>query len=225
MGIFSRFADIINSNLNALLDKAEDPEKMIKLIIQEMEDTLVEVRTNSARTIADKKELERKLDSMKREMYDWEQKAELALAKERDDLAKAALVEKSKINIQVEDLQNHLNAVSQSLDVLATEIEQLEDKLSDARGRQQALILKAKTSQSRLRVKEKLYDSRGADAMSKFEQYHQMLDRVEAKTEAIDLGRKKSLSEEIDELANQEKIDEELQALKARVGKQNKPSE
>ena len=219
MGIFSRFADIVNSNINALLDKAEDPEKMIRLIIQEMEDTLVEVRTNSAKTIADKKELERKITWLEKNIADWESKAELALSKGRDDLAKAALLEKKRVREQALELSEQLVSINHVLEKLSVEIGQLEEKLADARSRQKTLVMRAKTNQSRLKIREKLYDGRGEDAITRFERFERQIEKVEAKTEALDLGRKQSLSDQIDSLADNEEIDAELAELKSKMNK------
>ncbi|MEM9102239.1 MAG: phage shock protein PspA [Pseudomonadota bacterium] len=220
MGIFSRFADIINANLNALLDKAEDPQKMIRLIIQEMEDTLVEVRTNSARTIADKKELERKIIWHEKETQEWQNKAELALSKDREDLAKAALLEKKRIGEVVTALQREKESIDEVLLKLSEEIEQLETKLKDAKSRQQSFILRAKTADSRLKLKEQLHNQSAEGAFQRFDQFERKLDDMEAKVESYDLGRKKTLSEEIAELEVQDQIDQELAALKAKVAPQ-----
>ena len=133
MGIFSRLSDIINSNINSLLDKAEDPEKMIRMVIQEMEETLVEVRSTSARIIADKKELVRRNSKLEKQVEDWQQKAELALSKSRDDLAKAALLEKSAVSDVINLVQEDMKKLDDSLNKLSNEIEQLQNKLNDAR--------------------------------------------------------------------------------------------
>jgi phage shock protein A len=136
MGIFTRFSDIVNSNINAILDKAEDPEKIVRLMIQEMEDTLVEVRSAAARSIADKKDLNRKLESLESELQDWEEKAELALRKGREDLAKAALVEKSRVQSAADAVKADYAAVDEGLAKLNEDIARLEAKLQDAKTRQ-----------------------------------------------------------------------------------------
>ena len=150
MGIFTRFSDIVNSNINAILDKAEDPEKIVRLMIQEMEDTLVEVRSAAARSIADKKDLNRKIETFDRDLQDWDQKAELALRKGREDLAKAALVEKSRVAAAVELLKSDYFAVEEGLAKLNEDIARLESKLEDAKVRQKALLARHKTANSRL---------------------------------------------------------------------------
>ncbi|MFT5519927.1 MAG: phage shock protein A [Enterobacterales bacterium] len=224
MGIFSRFADIVNANLNSILDKAEDPEKMIRLIIQEMEDTLVEVRTTSARTIAEKKELQRKIDKLKSEVDNWQQKAELAVSKDREDLAKAALLEKKRIVEMASDMESQLSTVNSALDQLNAETGQLQDKLQDAKSRQAALVIRHKTASSRLKVREQLFSSNSDDAMQRFESYERKLDGLEANVDAQSLGRKRSLSEEIEGLADDEKLDAELAELKKKMAADKAPT-
>src|SRR5690606_24121323 len=121
MGIFSRLSDIINANINSLLDKAEDPEKMIRMVIQEMEETLVEVRSTTAKILADKKELVRRNEKLARQVDDWQQKAELALSRGREDLAKAALLEKSTVNEVIAVVQGDMDKLDESLDKLTRE--------------------------------------------------------------------------------------------------------
>ena len=147
MGIFTRFSDIVNSNINAILDKAEDPEKIVRLMIQEMEDTLVEVRSAAARSIADKKDLNRKLEALDREKNDWDAKAELAMRKGREDLAKAALVEKSRVAQAIDVLKEDYVAVDEGLTKLNEDIARLEAKLEDAKARQKALLARHKNHQ------------------------------------------------------------------------------
>ncbi len=216
MSIFSRFTDIVNSNLNALLDKAEDPEKMVRLIIQEMEDTLVEVRSASAKTIANKKDIAMQMDKLQAQASDWEAKAELAIAKERDDLAKAALQEKSKCVEAVTMLERELELVEEQLAKLQIETGQLQEKLADAKARQKAIIMRQNTASSRLDVRKTLDSSKIDDAMYRFERYESKINDLEAQVEAYDLG-KKTLNDEFAELAADDKINDELEALKKKM--------
>ena len=217
MGIFTRFSDIVNSNINAILDKAEDPEKIVRLMIQEMEDTLVEVRSAAARSIADKKDLNRKLELLDRELSEWEGKAELAVRKGREDLAKAALVEKSRVAQAAEVLKQDYLAVDEGLGKLNEDIAKLEGKLEDAKARQKALLARHKTAASRLAVRKKIYDYKIDDALIRFEQYTRRIDDVEGRVEAYDLGLPKDLNHEFASLEAEESVAEELDALKRRI--------
>lgn len=216
MGIFSRFTDIINANINAILDKAEDPEKMVRLIIQEMEETLVEVRTQSAKLIADKKEIARKVEKMRKEAEDWEGKAAIALSKDREDLARAALKEKTAALEEAETLNSDLEQIEANLQKLSGDITQLQQKLTDAKARQQALILRGKTAKSRMGVKRQLHEVDIDGAMNRFETYERKLDIMEGEIESYDLGQQ-NLADEIADLEADEKVDEELAKLKARL--------
>lgn len=218
MGIFSRFADIVNANINSLLDKAEDPEKMVRLIIQEMEDTLVEVRSSSARTLADKKDVARMIERLENEVEDWQSKAELALSKDREDLARQALIEKQKCEEQVNSYKKDLTALDDQVSRLKDEIGQLQSKLEDAKARQKTILMRGKTASSRLDVKSKLSSNKLNDAMSRFEQYERKIDNLEAEVESYDLSNK-SLADEFAELESAEKVDGELEALKAKLNK------
>lgn len=220
MGIFSRFSDIVNSNINALLDKAEDPEKMVRLIIQEMEDTLVEVRSTSAKTIAEKKELQRVVSRLQEEVQDWQAKAELALSKNRDDLARSALIEKQKAADQAAAVAADIQNLDAHVSKLQDEVGQLQEKLADAKARQKSMLMRQQTVASRLEVKKTLDSNRLNDAMYKFERYEQKIDSLEAQVESYDLG-KKTLRDEFAELAAQDKIDSELAALKAKLNNDN----
>ncbi len=217
MGIFTRFSDIVNSNINAILDKAEDPEKIVRLMIQEMEDTLVEVRSAAARSIADKKDLNRKLEAFEREEREWDSKAELALRKNREDLAKAALVEKSRMTAAAEAIRADYAAVDDSLAKLNEDIARLESKLQDAKARQKSLLARHKTANSRLQARQKIHDYKIDDALVRFEQYTRRIDDVEGRIEAYDLGLPKDLSHEFAGLEAEESINEELDRLKQRV--------
>ncbi|MCF6438085.1 phage shock protein PspA [Pseudoalteromonas luteoviolacea] len=216
MGIFSRFADIVNSNINAILDKAEDPEKMVKLIIQEMEDTLVEVRSTSAKTLAEKKELERRVEQLNGQANDWQEKAELALIKEREDLARAALLEKQKASDAAQSVEQELSHVESHIEKLQQEVTTLQEKLADAKARQQAIVLRQRSAESRLDVKKALDSTKVEDALNRFERYENKIDGLEAQVESYDLG-KKSLADEIADLQKNEKVDDELEALKKKL--------
>ena len=217
MGIFTRFSDIVNSNINSILDKAEDPEKIVRLMIQEMEDTLVEVRSAAARSIADKKDLNRKIESLDRERDDWDDKAELAMRKGREDLAKAALVEKSRVASAVDLLKEDYVAVDDGLAKLNEDIARLESKLEDAKTRQKSLLARHKTASSRLAARKKIHDYKIDDAMVRFEAYTRRIDDVEGRVEAYDLGLPKDLNHEFASLEAEESVKKELDALKARV--------
>ena len=224
MGIFSRFTDIVNSNINALLDKAEDPEKMVRLIIQEMEDTLVEVRSASAKTLANKKEIVNQIAKYESDASDWEAKAELALSKDREDLARAALQEKKKSTEAAEALSKELAIVDEQISKLQDEIGQLQEKLADAKSRQKAIIMRQKTASSRLEVKKTLDSTKVDNAMGRFEQYERKIDDLESQVEAYDLG-KKTLQDEFAELEASDKVEDELAALKAKVKGANTSTE
>lgn len=217
MSIFSRLTDIIQSNLNALLDRAEEPEKMIRLIIQEMEDTLVEVRSSTVKIIAEKKEIERRTADFRREAEEWERKAEIALTRDREDLAKGALLAKARAAEQADALAQQLAQVDESLAKANDDIARLQAKLADAKTREQALVARQQTAVNRVKVREKLHDQRINDALSRFEQVERNLDEAEGRVDIFDVGRKKTLAEEIAELETAHKLDEDLAALKARI--------
>ena len=216
MSVFSRMSDIVNSNINALLDKAEDPAKMVRLIIQEMEETLVEVRSTSARAIADRKELTRRHEHLCREASEWERKAELAVAKDRDDLARAALVEKSKADEVAAAVEAELGALEETLAKLNEDIGALQQKIKDAKTRQNAILVRGEAAKVRLGVRRQLSDHNIDDAMSRFELYERKMDDLEGQIESYDMG-KRTLSDEIEQLEADEAVDEELEKLKARI--------
>ncbi|GAA0816761.1 phage shock protein PspA [Colwellia sp. D2M02] len=218
MGIFSRFTDIINSNINNLLDKAEDPKKMVRLIIQEMEDTLVEVRSSSAKTIADKKELARQVTHFEKEATQWQDKAELALSKDREDLARAALMEKKKCSESATALIDELAHVDEHIAKLQNEVVQLQEKLNDAKSRQKAMLIRENTASSRLKVKENIHSTRVNDALNRFDHYERKIDGIEAQVDSYDVGSK-SLASEIAELETDAKVDDELAQLKEKMKK------
>jgi phage shock protein A len=218
MGIFSRLADIVNSNINAILDRAEDPEKIIRLIIQEMEDTLVEVRSSAVRTIAEKKEIERRLATLEREHAEWQRRAELAITKDREDLAKGALLAKARVAEALAALQQQRRQIEDALAKQNEDIGKLQAKLADAKMREQAIVARQKTAASRIKLRTRLYDERITDAFARFEQVERALDEMEGKVEVFDLGRRKTVADELAELEAENGVEEELKALKARLG-------
>ncbi|MCY3884889.1 MAG: phage shock protein PspA [Gammaproteobacteria bacterium] len=220
MSVFSRVADIVNSNINAMLDKAQDPSKMIRLIIQEMEQTLVEVRTSAARGIADRKELLRKKEHYERDVNEWNRKAEVAVRKQRDDLAKAALVECHKSSEILETIDKELVAVADMLDKMNEDIATLTQKLKDAKARQSALLVRGKSAQARLNVRRQLSERNVDEAIVRFEQYERKIDDLEGEVESYDMGQK-TLADEIDDLETDEKLDEELSELKRKVAEKS----
>lgn len=220
MGIFSRMSDIINSNINSLLDQAEDPEKMIRLIIQEMEDTLVEVRTSSARVLADRKSAARRVEQLRGEADSWESKARLAISKGREDLARAALQEKREIEDELASVEAELAATDDHIEQLNDEISKLQQKLSDAKAKKQALVMRSKTVESRIKVKRQSNREALDNAFSRFEHFERRMDNLESQLEVMDLGKDvaPSLAAEINALEEDEKLTAELERLKSELG-------
>lgn len=218
MGIFSRLTDIINSNINAILDKAEDPEKIIRMVIQEMEDTLVEVRSSAAKAIADRKDVERRLSKLGQLVTDWEKKAELAISKGRDDLAKGALVEKAKVADMVAHLTEELKHIDDAIGRNEEDVIKLEAKLREARAKKASMQARHKSVSNQVRIRKNLYDNRIQDAFDRFDKIDHRLDRMEGEAEAMMLGKGESLSDQIGALEADESIEQELAALKARAG-------
>ena len=221
MGIFSRLNDIVNSNLSALLERAEEPEKIIRLVIQEMEDTLVEVRSDAARSIAEKKKQQRRIDRLSGEIFEWERKAELAVSKGRDELARAALTEKKNLERAVSLLDQDMEELENQLAKLNEDISRLQKKLDDAKTRQKAILMKHDAVSNRLRTREKLHDTRIDSAMDSFDRLERKMDNMEGRVESYDVGRVKTLQEEFAELEAEDEIDAELAKIRAKKEKAN----
>lgn len=218
MGIFSRTRDIIAANVTDLLDKAEDPAKMIRMIILEMEETLVEVRASAARTIADQKELRRQIAKLDTVQANWLEKAELALSKDREDLAKAALIEKQKAADLGEQLQDEITLLDESLKASEADIAKLQGKLREARARQNSIVTRLESANNRARMRELSSGAKADEAFARFELLERRVDYAEGRAEAAGMGAApKSLEEEIAELRSADKVDAELAALKAKA--------
>jgi len=219
MGIFSRLADIINSNIGATLDRAENPEKMVRMMIQEMEDTLVEVRVNAAKAIADKKEVARKRSRIQEARESWQRKAEIALSKDREDLARGALVEKNKLEEVRKAMDEELEHLGEAIDKHEEDVLKLEAKLREVKAKQQAIVARTETAVSRIKVRERVNDTRLSTAFKRFEQMERRLDDTEGRIESFDLGRGKTLAEEIADLEVENGIEEELATMRERLRK------
>lgn len=227
MSIFSRLGDIINSNLSAILDRAEDPEKIIRLMIQEMQETLVEVRANAAKLIADRKEAARTLERIETAAAEWEKKAELALSKDRDDLAKGALVEKAKLEETAKLLRDDLAALDQALAHHEEDIVKLEAKLREAKAKQKTMTTRAQAATSQIRARKQIHDRRIDDAFARFEKLERRIDSLEGEAESFDLGQGAqggTLADQIAALEVDSAIEEELARLKERVRGKAVPS-
>ncbi len=217
MGIFTRFTDIVNANLNSMLDKAENPEKMIKMIIQEMEETLVEVRSTAARSIAEKKTILREIRLTEASITQWQQKAELALSKNREDLARAALTEKQNAQAKINGVQEDLQQLDEHLSAIQEDSQRLQTKLSEAKRKQEAYTLRQQSAQVRLKIRTKAQIHNIDDAIVKFERYQQKIDRLEAEVESYEFTENQDLASQFKALEQDENIEQELAQLKKQV--------
>jgi len=218
MGIFSRTRDIIAANVTDLLDKAEDPAKMIRMIILEMEETLVEVRASAARTIADQKEMRRHILKLESLQESWTEKAQLALSKDREDLAKAALVEKQKAADMAVQLGAEIQVLDDALRASEEDIGKLQGKLREARARQNSIVARLESAHNRAKVREAYAGQKVEDAFSRFELLERRADMAEGRADALSLGAPgKTLEEEIAELKSNDRVDAELAAMKAKA--------
>lgn len=226
MGIFSRTRDIIAANVTDLLDKAEDPAKLIRMIILEMEETLVEVRSSAARTIADQKEMRRQIGKLERLQDGWVEKAELALSKGREDLAKAALFEKQKAADMTDQLNAEIEILDDALRANEADIAKLQTKLREARARQNAIVTRMQSAQDRSRLREMYSGPKTEDAFSRFDILERQADLAEGHADALGLaGPPRSLDDEIAELRASDKVDAELEALKANIARRTNGGE
>jgi phage shock protein A len=220
--IVHRTRDIFAANMTELLDRSEDPARMIRMIILEMEETLVEVRASAARSIADGKEMRRAWKRLDELQASWTEKAELALSKDREDLAKAALIERQKAADMAEGLKAEIAVIDDSLKSYEADIAKLQAKLREARARQNAIATRFESAVTRAKTREIMNGSRTEDAFSRFELLERRADFAEGRAEALGMTGPKSLEEEIAELKAGEKVDAELEAMKAALAAKGK---
>ena len=222
MGIFNRARDIFAANFNELLDKADDPQKMIRMIILEMEETLVEVRASAARTIADQKEMHRHSVKLDRLQADWAEKAQLALSKDREDLARAALVEKKKAADMSEQLKSEIAVLDDALRAYEQDIQKLQNRLREARTRQTAIAARLESAENRVKLRSLMTNERVDDALSRFDQLERRVDYAEGRADALQIADgtgKPTLADEIAALEGADAIDDELAEMKRALGK------
>ena len=219
MGIFSRMGDIINSNLNSMIDKAENPEKIARLIIQEMEDTLVEVRTDAARNIAERKELTRKAEQYGVRAKEWGEKAALALTKDREDLARGALQAKQQAESMVDVVEREIDVLDEAVAKADGDLSKLQTKLDEARAKHKALTMRSTVATNQIKMRTTLNNNKVDDALARYERMERKVDDLEAQVEAFDLGAGESLESQFAQMAADEAIEGELAALKASLSK------
>lgn len=224
MGIFSRFRDIVNANINAMLDKAEDPEKLIKLMIQEMEDTLVELKASCAGAMASRARVIRSENTASDKAENWAAKARLAMEKGREDLAREALVERRAFAEEADARRTEADNLNEIITKYQDDIQQLEEKLVAARNKHRVLVQRHIQAQRRRTAQEKIRSAETADAMARFDSFENRIDRMEADADLVNYGRKSNLAEEFASLERNEKIEDELNALKKEVEKRRHPA-
>ena len=215
MGIFTRFSDIISANINSMLDKAEDPEKMIKLMIHEMEDTLIELKSSCAGVIAGRKKVERKLDEMQDKRDLWAERANLAVTKGRDNLAREALIEKRRFSTVVIALENELTEYGGLIAQYHEDICELEGKLNNAKEKQRVLVQRHKRASGKKRAQEEIRRSSNSNTMARFEKLESRIEQMEAEAELVNMPRRTTVEEEFDNLTSDDEIENELARIKA----------
>lgn len=224
MGIFTRVRDIVNSNINAALDKAENPEKLIKQMIREMEDTLVEIKAACAGAMAGRKKAERDADEANALVVHWTERAELAVDHGRENLAREALRAKQRFVGEAETTQNVIDQLAGLVDQYKSDIVQIENKLQSAREKQRVLVQRHVHAVQHKKAQLEIRKLDTSGVMLRFEEFEQRLDRVDAEGELVNFGRPKpySLEQEFVDLQRDETIEDELKALKSKVQQKSK---
>ncbi|WP_299729389.1 PspA/IM30 family protein [uncultured Endozoicomonas sp.] len=221
MSIFSRLSDILNANITTLLDKAEDPEKMARLMLQEMEETLVEVRLDAASLIADKKDIERQLSNKQMQIEDWTTKAKLALEHNREDLARHALSEKQQLLTESQEKEQYLEEMEQQLGRHDEDIQRLQNAMKEARKRLESLRIRKQVSQNRLKMRESTREKTRLRQEARFEEMERDLDALDSQLEAEGLGNTtQDLEAEFQNLEISSAVEKELASLKASISKE-----
>lgn len=218
MGIFSRFSDIVNANINSMLDKAEDPKKLVRMLIQEMEETLVELRSGAAKHISERKVLEAQIEKAKANVKDWESKAELALNKGREDLARSAIEQKQEASQSLANLEKELVRYNELLDSVGADATRLEQKMAEARVRQQSLLARKQQAVTRLKVKKQLGSHKIEEALVRFEHFEKKIEALESEVESYELGDKEaSVEQQFKQMERDDAIESELAKLKQKL--------
>lgn len=217
MGVFSRFKDIVGANLNALLDRAEDPRKMIRLMVREMEETLVELKAACAKTMAERKNLERERSAVQVGADKWAARADLAVAKGRDDLAREALVEKSGFARRLDGLDQEAAHLDALVEQAREDIGRLEDKLRSARDKQRLLEQRHARATQRRRAGNTLTRAESSDALLRFDGFESRIERMEAEAELAAPSKRPNLEDEFALLEKEDSIEDELAALKQKA--------
>jgi phage shock protein A len=227
MGIFTRFRDIISANLSAMLDKAEDPEKLIRLMIREMEDTLVEIKASCAGVMAERKKAERQLEEITGRSAYWEEKAGMAVEKGRDDLARDALHEKRRYARRIDVLESEITDLNQLVDQYQDDIRQLEEKLKNARNKQRMLTQRHIHAKRKRQAQEDIRRMDSAEVVRKFDDFEGRIERMESEADLVNYGRRTTLEEELDKLNLDDEIEKELETLKGKpvVNEKEQPAE
>ena len=215
MGIFTRFRDIVNANIGAMLDKAEDPDKMIRMMIREMEDTLIEIKSSCAGAIANSRKIQRRMEAFAIHVATWTERAELAVSKGRDDLAREALIEKRRCAEQEEMLQKELDEQDGLIEQNKRDIAELEDKLNSAKEKKRILVERHKQASGKKKAQQEVRRYNSADTMSRFDKLESRIDQMEAEADLVNYAVKPTLEDEFAELAGDEEIENELAKLKS----------
>jgi phage shock protein A len=221
MGIFTRFRDIVSSNMNAMLDKAEDPEKMIKLMIREMEDTLIEIKSSCAATIASQKKVERLLDEAREQEMFWNQKAELAVTKGRDDMARQALMEMRRFTQRAQAVEEELTDLSDIVEKYRDDIQELEGKLKSAREKQRLLVQRHIRAQKKKKAQQEIRRADSQDVLNRFDEMETHIEHMEAEADLVNVGKQSTLEEAFEDLAADDEIEAALSALKSSQSRKN----